>query len=108
MVSQYRRHLGDRREHDEGELKRKERVPEEEEKNFERHLARNQAMIERLKLHDNRIQQYGLGEMARTLRTQLVLLRETVALIKLQQRLNQSGQSSVRVQAALLASVRSR
>lgn len=61
--SQVQRHLGDRREHDEGELKRKEYVPMKEAKDFDR-------LVEGLgcATANEAVHRFGLGEMARALR----------------------------------------
>merc|ERR1712232_618345 len=65
--SQVHRKFGDSREHDEGELKRKEYVPAKEKRDFDDLFSaiRSEGTV----VDDSAIQRYGLGEMARTLRS---------------------------------------
>jgi len=85
ITSQVQRRFGDRRAHDEGELKRKEYVPIQDKARFDELLMELQSGgsgASRVKLEDaeevtwaagefpvrDRVRRYGLGEMARTLR----------------------------------------
>jgi len=71
--SQCQRRLGDRRAHDEGEFKRKEYVPREDEDRFNRHMQE----MRHLAGEDlDRVQTYGISAMAGALRSQLARLSE--------------------------------
>jgi len=75
ITSQVQRHFGDRRAHDEGELKRKEYVPVQDKARFDELLMELRSSSSNAKTDDtlettggDRVRCYGLGEMARTLR----------------------------------------